>query len=47
MDLRPFQSLKYQNRKLEDTGHYSYNLLEYLIDKVLPTYIINPLHTNL
>ena len=32
---------------LEDTGHYSYNLLGYLIDKSLPTYVINPLHTNL
>lgn len=32
---------------LEATGHYSYNLLGYLIDKGLPTYVINPLHTNL
>ena len=32
---------------LEATGHYSYNLLGYLIDKVLPTYVSNPLHTNL
>ena len=32
---------------LEATGHYSYNLLCYLIDKGLPTYAINPLHTNL
>ena len=32
---------------LEATGHYSYNLLGYLIDKGLPTYAINPLHTNL
>lgn len=32
---------------LEATGHYSYNLLGFLIDKGLPTYIINPLHTNL
>ena len=32
---------------LEATGHYSYNLLDYLIDKGLPTYVINPLHTNL
>ena len=29
---------------LEATGHYSYNLLGYL---GLPTYVINPLHTNL
>ncbi len=32
---------------LEATGHYSYNLLGYLLDKGLPTFIINPLHTNL
>lgn len=32
---------------LEATGHYNYNLLGYLIDKCLPTYVINPLHTNL
>ena len=32
---------------LEATGHYSYNLRGYLIDKGFPTYIINPLHTNL
>ena len=32
---------------LEATGHYSYNLLGYLTDKGLPTYVINPLHTNL
>ena len=32
---------------LEVTGHYSYNLLGYLIDKGLPAYVINPLHTNL
>ncbi len=32
---------------LEATGHYSYNLLGYLLDKGLQTYIINPLHTNL
>lgn len=32
---------------LEATGHYSYNLIGYLIDKGLPTYVINPLHTNL
>ena len=32
---------------LEATGHYSYNLLGYLLDKGFPTYIINPLHTNL
>lgn len=32
---------------LEATGHYSYNLLRYLIDKGLTAYVINPLHTNL
>lgn len=32
---------------LEATEHYSYNLLRFLLDKVLPTYVINPLHTNL
>ena len=32
---------------LEATGHYSYNLLGFILDKVFPTFIINPLHTNL
>ena len=32
---------------LEATGHYSYNLLGFLFCKGLPTYVINPLHTNL
>ena len=32
---------------LEATGHYSYNLLGFLLDKGLHTYVINPLHTNL
>ena len=32
---------------LEATGHYSYNILGYLLDKGLTTYLINPLHTNL
>ena len=32
---------------LEATGHYSYNLLGFLFRKGLPTYVINPLHTNL
>ena len=32
---------------LEATGHYSYNLLGFLLDRGLPTYVINPLHTNL
>ena len=32
---------------LEATGHYSSNLLAALVDKGFPTYVINPLHTNL
>ena len=32
---------------LEATGHYNYNLLGFLMDKGLPTFVINPLHTNL
>ncbi len=32
---------------LEATGHYSYNLLGFLLDKGLTTCVINPLHTNL
>lgn len=32
---------------LEATGHYSYNILGFLLDKGLTTYVINPLHTNL
>ena len=32
---------------LEATGHYSYNLLGFLLDKGYPTFVINPLHTNL
>ena len=32
---------------LEATGHYSYNLLVFLLDKGLTTFVINPLHTNL
>ena len=32
---------------LEATGHYSYNLLGYLLDKGFPSFVINPLHTNL
>ena len=32
---------------LEATGHYSYNLLGYLLDKGLHTFVINPLHTTL
>ncbi len=32
---------------LESTGHYSDNILEFLISKGLTTFVINPLHTNL
>ena len=32
---------------LEATGHYSHNILGFLLDCGLPTYVINPLHTNL
>ena len=32
---------------LEATGHYSYNILGFLLDKGLHTFVINPLHTNL
>jgi len=32
---------------LEATGHYSYNLLGFFLDKGLTTFVINPLHTNL
>ncbi len=32
---------------LEATGHFSYNILGFLLDKGLPTFVLNPLHTNL
>ena len=32
---------------LEATGHYSYNLLGFLLNNGLPTYVLNPLRTNL
>ena len=32
---------------LEATGHYSYNILRFLLNKGLTTFVINPLHTNL
>ena len=31
----------------EATGHYSYNILGFLLNTGLATYVINPLHTNL
>lgn len=41
---RPAEKIKVG---LEATGHYSYNILGFLLDCGLPTYIINPLHSNL
>jgi len=41
---QPFDKVKVG---LEATGHYSYNLLDFLVNKGLPTFVINPLHTNL
>ena len=32
---------------LEATGHYSYNILGFLLEKGLTPFLINPLHTNL
>jgi len=32
---------------LEATGHYSYNILGFLLNNGLATYVLNPLHTNL
>lgn len=32
---------------LEATGHYSHNILGFLLDEGLTTYVINPLHSNL
>ncbi len=32
---------------LEATGHYSYNILGFLLNNNLLTFVINPLHTNL
>lgn len=32
---------------LEATGHYSYNLMGFLLDNGLATYVLNPLRTNL
>ena len=42
--VRPTDNIKVG---LEATGHYSYNILGFLLDKGLTTYVINPLHTNL
>lgn len=32
---------------LEATGHYSYNILGFILDKSFTVYVINPLHTSL
>ena len=32
---------------LEATGHYCYNLLGFLLNRNLTTFVLNPLHTNL
>ena len=32
---------------IEATGHYSFNILNFLISKNLTVYVLNPLHTNL
>lgn len=32
---------------LEATGHYSYNILGFVLDKDFAVFVINPLHTNL
>ena len=32
---------------LEATGHYSYNILGFLLEEGMPPFLINPLHTNL
>lgn len=46
--LRLVTSPKHKIRVgLEATGHYSYNLLGFLLDSGLDTYVLNPLHTNL
>ncbi len=31
---------------LEATGHYSYNILGFLLSKELPTFVLNPLQTS-
>ena len=42
--IRPADKIKCG---LKAAGHYSYNILGFLLGKGLPTYVINPLHTNL
>ncbi len=46
--IRNCSSLQEKTKEvLEATGHYSYNILGFLLDNCLPTYVLNPLHTNL
>lgn len=49
--LRRIQSCTQKSDKikvgLEATGHYSYNILGFLLDNGLDSFVINPLHTNL
>ena len=49
--LHTIQSVSIPSEKikvgLEATGHYSYNILGFLLNNGLPTCVINPLHTNL
>ena len=45
--LISFSSLDKIKVGLEATGHYSNNILNFLITKGFNTYVINPLHTNL
>ena len=42
--LQPMAKIKVG---LEATGHYSYNILRFLLDEGLTTYVLNPLHTNI
>jgi len=40
---------RFENVKIgvEATGHYNYNILGFLTEKGLDSYVLNPLHTNL
>ena len=51
---QPLQTIRNCTKKsdkikvgLEATGHYSYNIIGFLLNKGLHTFVINPLHTNL
>ena len=49
--LDNIESVSYESGKikvgLEVTGHYCYNLLGFLLNNDLTTYVLNPLHINL